>query len=221
MNQSLTSYKQKVQIMDLGLVDYSTAYEYQMKSVLCVLRGAAPIIILCEHQPVYTLGRIASENNFLVSKEDITKRGADIIRIDRGGEVTFHGPGQIVAYPIFDLTHHGKDLKLYMSKLEQVAIDLLSYFGIVANRVSMKTGVFAGKNKIASIGIGVRQWVSFHGLAVNISTDLSFFDLIKPCGLDVIMASMKSKLGSTIDINVVKEKLITCFHQEFNLESTF
>jgi len=208
----------QLSLQDLGLIDYQTAYDFQKVTVQKVIEGGPATLILCEHPPVFTLGRIAKEENFLIQRSDIERAGATIHRIDRGGEVTYHGPGQLVAYPILDLNYFGKDLKLYMGKLEQVAIDLLQYFDIVANRFSGRTGVFCGDKKIASIGIGVRRWVSFHGLAVNVATDLKFFSMIKPCGLDVQMTSMNQELGRTVEFKEIKEKFIECFCANFNLK---
>jgi len=209
---------QTLRIKDLGLIDYQTAYAFQRATVQKVIDGGQATLILCEHPSVFTLGRIATEENFLVPKGTLQAQGATVCRIDRGGEVTFHGPGQLVAYPILNLNYFGKDLKLYMGKLEQVAIDLLRYFDIVANRFSGRTGVFCGGKKIASIGIGVRRWVSFHGMAVNVCTDLGFFSMIKPCGLDVQMTSMKSELKRGVDIKEIKAKFIECFCSNFNLK---
>ena len=205
-------------IDDIGIVDYLLAYERQKDAVQSVIAGGTNTLIICEHPPVFTLGRLATEENILLSKDAIEKKGIRILRIDRGGEVTFHGPGQIVAYPIFQLNHFGKDLRLYMAKLEQVTIDLLQHFGIVANRIEGQRGIWAGKKKIASIGIGVRKWVSFHGMAVNVNTDLNFFSMIKPCGLNVEMTSMAELLGSGMDLSDVKRKMIHCFGKNFDLE---
>jgi len=205
-------------IQDLGLIDYQTAYAFQKATVQKVIEGGQATLILCEHAPVFTLGRIATEENFLVQRATLEAQGATVCRINRGGEVTFHGPGQLIAYPILNLNYFSKDLKLYMGKLEQVAVDLLQYFGIVAHRFSGRTGVFCGGRKIATIGIGVRRWVSFHGMAVNVSTDLGFFSMIKPCGLDVQMTSMSKELGRSVELKEVKEKFIEYFCLNFNLE---
>ena len=137
--------------------------------------------------------------------------------IDRGGDITLHAPGQLVVYPILDLTNFGKDLRSYLRQLEQVAIDLLGDFDIVASRFSGQTGVWTGKKKIESIGIGVRKWISFHGLAVNVNTDLKLFSMIKPCGLDVEMTSMSQMNKKSIDIEEVKERIVASFCDNFNL----
>ena len=204
-------------VSDLGRIDYQAAYHIQRDTVDRVIAGYASTLLLCEHEPVFTLGRVSTEKNILTSIEQIKKYGAVIIRIDRGGEVTFHGHGQLVIYPIFQLTHFGKDLKLYMGKLEQVAIDLLQHFGIVANRIFGQRGVWVDKKKVASIGIGVRKWVSYHGMAINVNTDLRFFSMIKPCGLNVQMTSIAQIKNQETNFKEVKQKTIECFAKNFHL----
>ena len=210
--------ERSLRVLDLGLIDYNDAYAIQRKTVEEVGAGQPATLILSEHPPVFTLGRIATENNFLIDQTAIKEKGAAIERIDRGGEVTFHGPGQLVVYPILDINNYGRDLKVYLGKFEQVAIDLLQHFGIVATRVDGKRGVFVGPRKIVSIGIGVRKWVSFHGLAVNVNTDLRYFDMIRPCGLDVKMTSMARELNRLQDLDAVKLKFTEIFRRQFNLQ---
>ncbi len=205
------------QVKDLNLIDYSSAYQIQQETVRDVIAGGIPTLILCEHPPILTLGRLATEDNILLASHRITQKGVKILRINRGGEVTFHGPGQLVIYPIFPLAHFGKDLKRYMNTLEQVAIDLLGHFGIVANSIPGERGVWVNDKKIASIGIGVRKWVSFHGMAINVNTDLNYFSLIKPCGLNVQMTSISAVRGKEIDMKRIKEKAIDCFCERFHL----
>jgi lipoate-protein ligase B len=154
----------------------------------------------------------------LYSKKDIAQKGVELYEVDRGGDVTLHAPGQLVIYPILNLAHYGQDLHSYLNRLEQVAIDLLSEFGIVADRIPGKTGVWVGKKKIVSIGIGVKKWVSFHGIGINVNTDLNYFSLIKPCGLDVQMTSMKSILKKEVDMDEVKAKAIRLLNRTFHVE---
>lgn len=206
------------QLRDLGLMEYEAAYRIQQESVMRVMEGGCPVLLLCEHPAVMTLGRMAKAENIL-SRQAAAEKGIRIIPIDRGGDVTLHAPGQLVVYPILNLARDGRDLRLYMHKLEQVTIDLLKTFGIVANRNFGKTGVFAGSEKIASLGIGVRKWVTFHGLAVNVRTDLRLFELIKPCGLDVRMTSIAKLKGEPVDMETVQERLIDCFCREFKLSA--
>ena len=205
------------EVQDLGLIDYDTAYKIQKESVARVLAGGAQTILLCEHPAVITLGRMSQEANIL-NEEAITRQGIRVVPIDRGGDVTLHAPGQLVVYPILNLAQSNRDLRLYMHKLEQVTIALLKSFGIVASRISGKTGVFVGPDKLASLGIGVRKWVTYHGLGINVNTDLKLFELIKPCGLDVRMTSIARIEGQPIDMSEVKQRLIKSFGKEFGYE---
>ncbi len=207
----------KCQVKDLGCIDYRKAYDLQKKYVDGVLNNEPQTLLLCEHSPVLTLGRLADEDHMLCSHEEMKKNDVDVWHIDRGGDITLHAPGQLVVYPILGLENFGKDLRSYLRQLEQVAIDLLNRFDIVANRFPGQTGVWAGDKKIVSIGIGVRKWVSFHGLAVNINTDLDLFSMIKPCGLDVTMTSMSQVKGVEISMLEVKTVIVDCFKKNFDL----
>ncbi|MFH1360581.1 MAG: lipoyl(octanoyl) transferase LipB [Candidatus Omnitrophota bacterium] len=211
----------KCRVMDFGLISYPEAYGHQLKILGDVVREEQPQLLFCEHPPVFTLGRLASEKNFLRPQEKIMKNKIDIIRTNRGGEVTFHGPGQMVIYPIFPLKLWRKDLKEYMEKLEQVVMDALLSFAIVAFRRNGQRGVFTPKGKIASIGIGVRQWVTFHGLALNVNTDLNYFSMIKPCGLDTAMTTMHSLCGQPTECALVKKEMIRGFSKIFNMEMIY
>jgi len=208
----------KCHVINLGLVDFAQAYQFQKKILQDVLQDTHSRLLICEHPAVFTMGRSADEKFLLVSQDELRQKGIAVVRIDRGGEVTFHGPGQLVAYPIFNLSDSTKDLKIFLRKLEEVVIDLLKYFGIVANRQNGYTGVWVQEKKIASMGIGVKKWVSFHGIGLNVNTDLSFFSMIKPCGLDVAMTSMERELGHRVDYAKVKGQLIQSFTKEFELE---
>jgi lipoate-protein ligase B len=202
-------------IEDWGLVNYEEAFERQKNCVQKVLEGAADHLILCEHPLVLTLGRMTNPGSLLYQRHDIEARGVIITRVDRGGDVTLHAPGQLIVYPIFNLSKQGKDLKVYMEKLEQVAVDLLKNFGILAISISGKRGVFVGPDKIISIGVGVRKWVTYHGLGINVNTDLSLFNLIKPCGLDVRMTSMQKLKGHQMPMQDVKLRIIELFRKKF------
>lgn len=206
------------EIRDLGLIDYAAMYRLQKEYVGRVAVGGAQVLLLCEHPPVITLGRLAEQANIL-DPDTIGRKGIPIVCVDRGGDVTLHSPGQLVVYPILRLENFRKDLRWYLHQLEQVAIDLLMTFGIVADRIPGKTGAWVDGEKIASIGIGVKKWVAFHGLAINVCTDLEVFDLIKPCGLDVRMTSMARIKGEPVDRGEVKERLVECFSRGFGLKS--
>ncbi|MDP2653857.1 MAG: lipoyl(octanoyl) transferase LipB [Candidatus Omnitrophota bacterium] len=204
-------------VMSLGLMPYQETYLAQKKEVEKVLSGAAARLIICEHPAVLTLGRLAREEHILTPREELKRLGVEVFSIDRGGEVTLHCPGQLVVYPILDLKYYGKDLHWYLRQLEQVAIDLLQDFGIVADRFPGRTGVWVDGKKIVSIGVGVRKWVTFHGLALNVSTDLKLFSLIRPCGLDVRMTSLEKVLGKPVDMSLVKERLARAFGRCFRM----
>ncbi len=207
------------QIRDLGLIEYQEAYQQQLQCVDAAIQRDQQTILLCEHPAVLTLGRLADEKYILFSKEELAEKGVSLHRIDRGGEVTLHAPGQLVVYPILNLNYWKKDLHEYLFGLEEVTIDLLKDFGIVAERNFGKTGVWVGPKKIVSMGVGVKKWISYHGLAINVKTDLNLFSLIRPCGLDVQMTSMEKILARHVDMKEVKSKLVTKLTQYFNLEA--
>ena len=202
-------------VRDLGLIAYERAQDDQKRHVDDVLAGGPQTILLCEHPAVITLGRLSDERHILFSQKYLEERGVPVHCVDRGGDVTLHAPGQLVVYPILRLAERGKDLHAYLRGLEQVAIDLLARFDIVADRFSGKTGVWIGPQKVASIGIGVRRWVSYHGLAINVNTELGLFDLIKPCGLAVSMTSVARHKKGNIDMGRVKQEFVDCFNRRF------
>jgi lipoate-protein ligase B len=206
----------EIKVEDWGLISYMPAYDRQRKIVDEVIDGAPGRIIFCEHPAVLTLGRMTKPESLLHQRDDITARGVQICAVDRGGDVTLHAPGQLVIYCILDLNRYRRDLKLYLEKLEQVTVDLLNDFGILAVSLPDKRGVFVGKEKIASIGIGVRKWVTYHGVGLNVSTELPLFKLIKPCGLNVQMTSMNKVLGRPIDMAEVRTGAAAKFKEQFS-----
>jgi lipoate-protein ligase B len=205
----------KLIVQDWGLINYADGFERQKKCVQAVIDGADDHLVLCEHPPVLTLGRMTNPQSLLYQRKEIEERGVMITKVDRGGDVTLHAPGQLVVYPVFNLNKYDKDLKVYMVRLEEVAVDLLKNFGILAISIPGKRGVFVGPDKIISIGVGVRKWVTYHGLGINVNTDLSLFDLIKPCGLDVRMTSMQKLKGRPVPIKDVKAQVIEQVHKHF------
>jgi lipoyl(octanoyl) transferase len=153
-------------------------------------------LLFPDHPPVLTVGRSPSEGNIIASAEALRRQGVEVHEVARGGDVTWHGPGQLVGYPIIDLDARGRDLHRFLRDLEQALIDLLGDWKIAGERVPGRTGVWTGGRKIASIGIAVRRWVSYHGFALNVAPDLTGFELIHPCGLHGIeMTSMRAELG--------------------------
>ena len=205
----------KMIIEDWGLIGYADAYERQKLYVGQVIDGGQERLVLCEHPAVLTLGRMTNPDSLLYQRQEIEDRGVAITEVDRGGDVTLHAPGQLVVYPIFNLNKHGKNLKVYMQKLEEVAVDLLRNFDILAISIPGQRGVFVGADKIISIGVGVRKWVTYHGLGINVNTDLSFFNLIKPCGLNVRMTSMQKLKKHAFPMQRVKEQVIEQFKKKF------
>lgn len=203
------------EVVDWGLIDYSQALIQQKEIVNRVIAGGQNQLILCEHPPILTLGRLATEDHFLIPKEAIDSEGISIKRIDRGGEVTLHAPGQLVCYPIINLNDWKRDLHLFLRELEEVAIDLLKYFGIVAHVVEDYRGVWVHRRKIVSIGVGVKKWVTYHGMAINVTTDLKLFQIIRPCGLDVAMTSIKELTKQDVKMSRVKDQLAEIFLKRF------
>jgi lipoyl(octanoyl) transferase len=213
-----------MKIRDLGLIEYEQAYAIQRQSVADVMQGDEPHLLLCEHPAVLTIGRMDKYDNFLVPRSEIMRHGISIVDCDRGGEVTLHAPGQLVIYPIWDLKRfYHKDLRFYLLQLEEVAIDFLKSFGILSCRFPGHTGVWIPPfpslsipdTKIVSVGIGVKKWVTYHGMAININTDLNLFSYIRPCGLDVKMASVCQILGRNVDMAQSKQQLIRVFKERF------
>jgi len=154
------------------------------------------MLLLVEHPPVITLGRGFHVENLPTPREFLEAKGVEVFDVERGGDVTYHGPGQLVGYPIFDLGEHRKDLHWFLREMEGSLIDALDAFGIAGDRNPGYTGVWTGGRKIASIGIHVKQWVTWHGFALNVTTDLSYFDLIVPCGIpNVVMTSIQREIA--------------------------
>jgi lipoyl(octanoyl) transferase len=185
-------------VQDLGRRAYGEVLELQR--ALCRQRIAGEIdediLLLVEHDPVVTLGRGTRAESLPLPKPELERRGVEVFEVERGGDVTFHGPGQLVGYPVLDLRRHREDLHWYLRRLEAGLIAGLGSVGVAAGPNPGLTGVWTRGRKIASIGVHVKQWVTFHGFALNVSTDLSYFDLIVPCGIrDVVMTSVAAELG--------------------------
>lgn len=191
-------------VLDLGLIGYSEALEVQRRAAMLRISGALPcdLLILCEHPPVVTLGRARkAAGHLLMAPEALRELGAEVHETERGGDVTFHGPGQLVGYTVIDLKEHRQDLHWFLRQLEQVVIDAIERFGVVGGRVPDFTGVWVGNRKIASIGVHARDWVTWHGFALNVTTDLSWFDTIVPCGIvGVTMTSLEEELMNSADV---------------------
>ena len=181
---------------------YADALDLQRAAARARLDGrlGEDLLILLEHPPVVTTGRSTKDQNLLLDREALAARGIELFDVERGGDVTFHGPGQLVGYPIIDLRRHREDLHWYLRQVEGLLIDALAAFGIPAERNEGKTGVWTNGRKIGSIGVHARQWVTWHGFALNVTTDLSYFDVMVPCGLpDVVMTSVERELLERAD----------------------
>ena len=186
-----------LEVRDLGRRPYAEALELQRELRRRRADGAIDhdILLLTEHPPVVTLGRGTRATSLPYPTALLVRRGAEVFEVERGGDVTFHGPGQLVGYPIVDLGDHRRDLHWYLRRLEDVLISAIERLGVPAGRTPGLTGVWTAGRKIASIGIHVKQWVTLHGFALNVTTDLSWFDLIVPCGIEqVVMTSLAEEL---------------------------
>lgn len=195
-------------VVDLGRRPYHELLKLQRELRLARIDGtlASDTLLLVEHDPVYTLGRGTLASSLPIPVEALRARGADVVEIERGGDVTWHGPGQLVGYPIMHLSRHREDLHWYLRAIEQSLIDALESLGLPGERIPGKTGVWTRGRKIASIGIHVKQWVTLHGFALNVEPDLSWFETIVPCGIaGVVMTSVEREL----DLNEPKGMLAT------------
>jgi lipoyl(octanoyl) transferase len=205
----------------LGRVPYAEALELQRSIARDRISGAISqdVLLLMEHPPVVTLGRSSKAKNLTASPEFLQSRGVELFEVERGGDVTFHGPGQLVGYPIIDLKRHRQDLHWYLRSIEKTLIDSLADYGIPGERNTSYTGVWTRGKKIASIGVHARDWVTWHGFALNVATELSYFNLIVPCGIDgVVMTSIARELGvEQVSAQDVAERVTAKFAEVFDL----
>ena len=208
-------------VVDCGLRAYAEMLELQRAIARARISGeiAEDVLLLVEHPPVITLGRSSKDAHLLANPELLRARGVDVFEVERGGDVTFHGPGQLVGYPIIDLKRHKQDLHWYLRQVEEVLIRALRGFGITGERVQKYTGVWTNGRKIASIGVHARDWVTWHGFALNVSTELSYFDLIVPCGIpDVRMTSIQREIARDVRLDEVASVIAQSAAGVFNLE---
>jgi lipoyl(octanoyl) transferase len=204
----------------LGVMDYARALDFQRAVAKARIAAEIPedVLLLLEHPPVVTLGRSSKEAHLLASPALLAARGVELYEVERGGDVTFHGPGQLVGYPIIDLTRHRKDLHWYLRQVEESLIVALAAFGIAAERNPGLTGVWTQGRKIASIGVHARDWVTWHGFALNVSTDLSYFDLMVPCGIQAVtMTSIEKEIARDVPMEEVEEEVVKAFGAVFDL----
>ncbi len=220
-----------VELLDLGTIDYRECWERQQKlfdGLVAEKTGGpgdpskAGYLILCEHPHVYTLGKSGHEENLLVGEDFLRSVGAEFYRIDRGGDITYHGPGQIVGYPILDLEKTGMGLRDYIAAVEQSVIETVAEFSIAAGRSEGKTGVWIrdarGERKICAIGVRSSRFVTMHGFALNVATDLKYFDYINPCGFaGGGVTSVNAEIGRKADIELVKQLLCAKIEKNMNI----
>ena len=246
--KSITLDKQLVTFKDLGLIDYKSAWDYQEGLLQANVRLKTAIakkltqnidssksgdpnylstsnyFILCEHPPVYTLGKSGHLENVLISEAEMEQKGIQFFKTNRGGDITFHGPNQIVGYPVIDLEKFYTDIGRYLRELEEVIILTLAEYNIVGGRIKGETGVWidpeiAGKERnICAMGVRCSRWITMHGFALNVNTDLSYFENIIPCGIqNKKVTSIQNELNSLVDISGVKEKLQRNFEKVFSV----
>ncbi|MBS1941128.1 MAG: lipoyl(octanoyl) transferase LipB [Bacteroidetes bacterium] len=217
-----------IHFQDLGLIDYATAWNYQKQLFQAIIdrkvanREIPPDLqsptedhlLFCEHPHVYTLGKNGKPSHLLMNERDLREAGVQFFAIDRGGDITYHGPGQIVGYPIFDLDHHGNSMHRFMATLEEAVIGTLEAWKIKAGRINGLTGVWLDADdptkarKICAMGVRTSRWATMHGFAFNVNTDLSYFDRIVPCGItDKGVTCMAKELGGLLEMQAVKERL--------------
>lgn len=227
----------KTKFLDLGLIDYKQAWDYQTNLFQAILDVKATnrnqsdnqlptsnYLLFCEHPNVYTLGKSGDERNLLIRKEDLPSIDATYYHINRGGDITYHGPGQLVVYPVLDLENFFTDIHQYMRLLEETVIQTLAEFDIAAGRMAGMTGVWldtglASARKICALGVKTSRWVTLHGLAFNVNTNLDYFKYIVPCGIaDKAVTSMERELGEPQDLNAIKSILKNKLSAHFGME---
>jgi lipoyl(octanoyl) transferase len=205
-------------VIDLGILGYAEAFEVQKQYVVEVQAGARQdALLLVQHPAVLTLGASFHAENLLHPADWYAEQGIEIFPTDRGGDVTFHGPGQLVAYPIFDVAKRGKDLHLWMRQLEESVIRALATEGLHAGRLDVNSGVWVNHRKVCAIGIKLKRWVSMHGIAVNCNIDLEPFSWFVPCGIRTHgVTSISRELGKEVAVEEFKQKLIAGFREVFD-----
>lgn len=211
MNQLLT--------INLGRTRYADAWDLQRKCFSARLARRIPdVLLLTEHEPVYTLGKGADANHLLATDGELIEKKIDVFNIDRGGDVTYHGPGQLVGYPILDLNNYYLDIHRYLRDMEEVLIRTTQDFGIGAQRSDGLTGVWVKNEKIAAIGVKVSRWITMHGFAFNVNTDLSYFDRIIPCGIfNKGVTSLRALKGKDVAMADVEESVVRNFESVFSV----
>jgi lipoate-protein ligase B len=206
-------------LVDLGRMPYAECAEYQQRLAEAVAEGREPdTLLFVEHPPVLTLGAAFHPENLLLTREEYARRGIQIHPTGRGGDVTYHGPGQLVIYPVFDVSRFGKDLHKWLRDLEETMILTLASFGLEGTRFPPNTGTWVNGRKIAALGVKIRRWVSIHGLALNCELDLTPFELIVPCGIhDHGVTSLSQELGRRVTVEEAKPRVAEAFERVFGI----
>lgn len=219
-----------IEVYDIGRMDYKPAWELQQRIQNHIIgekraeqRGELDgtrkndVLLFVEHPHVYTLGKSGAEENLLRSMNELQDLHAEFVKIDRGGDITYHGPGQIVGYPIMDLDRHFTDIHKYLRYLEEVMIKVLEEYGFESGRIEGLTGAWVDQAKICAMGIRCSRWVTMHGFALNVNTNLDYFNNIVPCGIqDKAVTSLEQLTGQKVDVNEVKEKIVFHFSEIFD-----
>lgn len=208
-----------LEIQDWGLIDYETAWEKQRELVKYIQDNRnKSVLVLCEHPSVITIGKSGSKSNIICATDFLNSKGINVIENDRGGDVTLHNPGQLVGYPIFNLSDYKEDLHWFLREIEECIIEAIANFGIIGGRVEGLTGVWIeSKRKIAAMGLHCSRWVTSHGFALNVKNNIAEFDYIVPCGItDKAVTSIEKELKKDIEFDKVKTEIIKCFTKRFN-----
>lgn len=205
--------------LQLGTEEYGQVFELQKRINQARRKGTIPdVVIFLEHHPCFTVGRQGGFDHILVSNEFLEAQGIRVYETDRGGDITYHGPGQLVCYPILDLNGYGRDVHLYARQMEDTLVRTLQTFGITAGRKQEYPGVWVESSKIAAEGIGVQRWVTMHGVSLNVCPDLNHFSLIVPCGISTLgVTSMEKILAKKVDLAVVRQEMRGQMSEVFDL----
>jgi len=206
--------------INLGRTKYRAAWEIQKKLVGLRFESKIPdCLIFTEHEPVITKGRATNNQNLLISPFELRRRNIEICEVERGGDITFHGPGQAVLYPIIDLNNRGRDLHDYLRSLENLVIETLKDIGLSATTKKGLTGVWVGTTKLAAIGVAVSRWITYHGLALNVTTDLDNYKMINPCGItEFPVGSIESLTGKKYELGQIERMLADNYARMFSYE---
>ena len=215
-----SSETKDLQVLDLGRTRYHATWDLQKQLVLRRADQTTPdCLLLTEHEPVITLGRGTDYRNLLMSSEELAARGVDLHEIERGGDVTFHGPGQAVLYPIIDLRERGRDVRQYLRDLERFVIEALADLGLEASVKDGLTGIWVDNRKVGAIGVAVSRWITYHGVAINVNTDLDYFKLINPCGITQYpVGSVSQLVGREIRLAHFNDLLVHHFAESFGYQ---